>query len=193
MMARKITPSRQKFRIAKLFARELQKIYGNDLKAVFVVGSVAANMAKPESDIDLIFVHGVTSSWQAFKNIGKVEELELDFKHKYGQEISPRELNAESFELFGRMNIKPMREFKKPTIAQLLLELSNPVERQLFQYLLQGAVPIFGDRKHLEKFEGKCFIFPKRQSIRARYTYKSEVEKRIQFKHSQKGKRRFLP
>jgi len=52
----KVSPSKQKMRIAHKFATELQKAMGDNLKAVFVYGSVAANMATPESDIDLFVV-----------------------------------------------------------------------------------------------------------------------------------------
>ncbi|MDO8647534.1 MAG: nucleotidyltransferase domain-containing protein [Candidatus Diapherotrites archaeon] len=52
-MAHKITPSRQKFRVARQAVQELLKTYGTNLKAAYIAGSVASNMALHDSDIDL--------------------------------------------------------------------------------------------------------------------------------------------
>lgn len=56
MSKKPVTPSRIKFRKAKAFLPELQKVFGRNLKAVLVYGSTALNMAKPESDIDIALV-----------------------------------------------------------------------------------------------------------------------------------------
>jgi len=57
-MAHKITPSRRKFRAAKALLIPLQEAFGKRLNAVFVYGSVAMNMAKPDSDIDVAVILG---------------------------------------------------------------------------------------------------------------------------------------
>jgi len=92
-MPHKITPSKQKFGVAKRAAQELLKIYGNNLKAVFVAGSVASNMALPKSDIDIGFIFG--------KNCPTVVrgfEIQEDLRRKLGIEISPSFYSKIKFE-----------------------------------------------------------------------------------------------
>jgi predicted nucleotidyltransferase len=52
----KISDSKRKFRVAKKFARELENYFGENLRCVLVIGSVASNMALPDSDIDVVAI-----------------------------------------------------------------------------------------------------------------------------------------
>ena len=53
----KNTPSDKRFRVAGVFSRKLHAKFREGIKCVFVVGSVAAGLAKPNSDLDLVVIY----------------------------------------------------------------------------------------------------------------------------------------
>ena len=185
------TPSRKKFRVAKLFADGLQKIYGPKLKAVFVTGSVAANVAKPDSDIDLIVVYSrgeprkgmsreeleklVEEDW---KREGSPSVLKKSFALRHGSTVNYFLLEDKIFEKIGRGVVLPIGF--KPFVDALH----------------DGAVPIFGARKYLQKHSGRSFAFPSLPSIRDRYrktlTGKDDIAARLRFKPHRQGRKRFI-
>ncbi|HZX33984.1 MAG TPA: nucleotidyltransferase domain-containing protein [archaeon] len=150
---RRLTPSEERLFLAKKFAKDLEKIYGSGLRAVFVCGSVAANLALPDSDIDMVTV--VDNHSEA--NTKLVDEL---FKTKQysslpmGNFIIP----TENFEAI-RESPTPEECEKKP-----ILKYWPRIKR----LLEDGAVPVFGGKNYLKKFLGVSFNYPSRKKIMAR-------------------------
>ncbi len=111
----KLTPSKQKMQQAHKFAAELQKRMGENLKAVFVCGSVAANMAVPKSDIDVVIV---CRGNEHVKNA-----------------MAPLLSNARSLQLISKIRWFPIEEGPFKDIN---------FRRAAGRMLLKGAIPVFG-------------------------------------------------
>ncbi|MDO8647525.1 MAG: nucleotidyltransferase domain-containing protein [Candidatus Diapherotrites archaeon] len=158
-MAHKITPSRRKFGIAKRAAQELLNIYGNDLKAVYVAGSVASNMAVPGSDIDMALILEKNGP-----NVEKCHELRIFLFEKLGQIFHISAWSPESFK--------------------------NGIKRGD----VKGIIPLFERENYLSSIARAHGLFPKREEIIDRYgNAKKDISKRMPFKRSTTGRKRFLP
>ncbi|HIH21780.1 MAG: nucleotidyltransferase domain-containing protein [Candidatus Diapherotrites archaeon] len=179
-MPHQVTPSRRKFRIAKLFVKELHKIFGEELKAAFIAGSVAANMALPESDIDLVLVYlrPHSSSDKSIENRKKARELESEFKRKLNAEINDSVLSQSEFE-----NLQYLSTANSVLAADF---------KSIAEILSHGAVPIFGSKEYLQGLKGKAYNLPRFDGIKARGKYFESMKKRTMFKRSKKGRQRFF-
>lgn len=140
----KITPSKEKMRLAHKFAAELQKHMGNNLKAVFVYGSVAANMAVPRSDIDVLAVYRDNEFAK------KVMETSM---------FNPRWL-----QLTNKIRLSQIEEGYFKDI--------NFIRSGAGRMLLEGAIPIFGKEYAMQ--HPNSWRFPNAQTIRERYFGKHE-------------------
>jgi len=178
-MAHQATPSRRKFRIAKEFARALAVDLGKGLKAVFVVGSVAANMATPDTDIDIVAVCDNAGRDPRYPKAGKVYSRQrLDKKNQ----IHFFWVDTKTFEDPGNDWL-----VRRWPAGDALREM---------------ALPIFGDKEYLQKFAGKSYNLPNRERVLGKYVLlKPEFGprdslpqyERVKFKRSVKGRKRFLP
>ncbi len=179
-MAHKVTPSRRKFRIAKEFARALAADLGKDLKAVFVTGSVAANMANPRSDIDIVVI---------------VKNPDHYFHFPTAERIF-RKCAATGGEHNIDFFVVDTKTFGNPGKDRI-------VQKWPAGYAMQkGALPIFGDRKYLQRLAGKFYNLPNKERVLGKYVPLKEgllpgekllLHNRIKFKRSKKGLQRFSP
>ena len=177
-----------KFRIAKLFVKELHRIYGDNLKAVFVAGSVADNMALPESDIDIMIVRSIPdidrSNARSINQIVsdlKIIKLKDEFKTKYKKTIDTALIESSFFETLN----------KKPMIPIRL----EPVRDALIYALSHGVIPIFGDKEYLARtFKEKSWSFPNIKAIKREHARKQlgSFWARV-VANQKKGQRRFMP
>ena len=177
----KITSSRMKFNEARRVSKKLHSLLGDNLKAVFVVGSVASNVALPNSDIDLLVV--------LQKCDYTVKQRINQFIPKVATHISSPintilPIDAESFE-----SVKHNREI---------------TDHWGFHdnMLLTGSIPIFG--KDYAMAHRDCWNLPRSESIKRKYPqnwdsmadfekHLKEMQNRTAFKRSKTGRARFMP
>ena len=186
-MAHAATPSRRKFKLARAIAKRLHDLLGDDLKAVFVVGSVAANMAHKESDLDFIVVgknyHGTHEGiWQVRESMklqGTTEFIAVDM-NDFEKLSRVKDLDVAKAHL-ALVKMDQLRRIRNLTsIGTAYLVLRN------------GAVPVFG--REYATVHKDCWHFPELESIRKIY-YKGnypQIIPRIGSKRSRKGMLRFL-
>lgn len=135
----KTTPSKEKMRLARKFALELQKHMGERLKAIFVCGSVAANMAKPESDIDVLII---CRDNEIAKSALETMWADPTYKfHKILQSLSIIETGY--FEDIRFKNSPGGKRFS------------------------DGVIPVFG-KKYATQHRN-CWNYPNRETIKKRY------------------------
>src|SRR3989344_1165736 len=143
-MAHKITPSRQKFGIAKRLSFALEKRLGKKLIAVFVCGSVATNTALPKSDIELV---GVLDTSKGDKDVLRAINEELD-RLGVGN-INFHQIRKTVFELLGKSQIEGV--LGEGFSAKMIKDY--------------WAVPIFGNREYLDKHKDS-YSMPNLQKVR---------------------------
>ena len=138
-MAHAATPSRRKFQTARAIAERLHSLLGDDLKAVFVVGSVAANMAHKESDLDFIVVGkeyeatraGIRQVKESLNLHGAAEFIAVDMNDFENlSRIKDLDVNRGSVNLVKMDNLGMIKNLTSIGTAYLVLK--------------DGAVPVFG-------------------------------------------------
>lgn len=185
----KTTPSREKFRIAKQFVKELQGIYGYGLKAVFVTGSVAANIAKSNSDIDLVYIFDGKNSRPDLKNRAKPQER-LPLSNKFEVPLRGNEYTFHRIVRFGsKIHFTGLEERLFERIGK---RIAVPVDcRPEVRAMHEGAVPIFGSKPYLRRYCGVAFNYPTLKTVHARYSTRPDLPMRVGFKRSARGRKRF--
>ncbi len=140
----KMTPSKEKMRLAHKVAAELQKQMGPNLKAVFVYGSVAANMATPEADIDVLVVcRNCKGTQTAIKTI-RAKPLTLK-------------------QLTNEIHMFPLED-------GYFADVRCMHNSKLGKILLGGAIPIFG-KEYAMQHQGS-WNFPNAKTIKKKYFIK---------------------
>lgn len=160
----KISDSRKKFRIATKLVKELEVHFGEDLRAIFVAGSVGSNLALHDSDIDVVMIVGA--------------DKEVDVKS-----------NPKVAEILQRFNKgKP-----KDKVHLLGVKFKDILALRGQTGILQAAVPIFGSKTFIKWAQEKgVFQFPDRESIRREYKKLSSKEPDFEARISKKkNPRRF--
>jgi len=87
-------PSKRLNRVARIFAKEAQRLDG--VEGIFVFGSVAANVATPESDIDIVI------SWdeKSHKNWLKIQDLTYEFNKRKSSKVRVCTMPTETIKNF---------------------------------------------------------------------------------------------
>lgn len=191
-MAR-LTPSKQKMLLAKRATFRLAKTLGSNLKAVFVVGSVAANMALPESDIDLVVVceegKRLEAEQFAIKCFlenppkDKIDLLAIGEGRKKGGRINCMLIEKPHFEAI------PV--FYRGEKFRGVAGVDYPVDLEVIGPQLLAAIPIFG--KEYAMSHKNSWDFPSMHKIKRQYFVNlgkhPQLRERLRFKH--KGQHRF--
>jgi predicted nucleotidyltransferase len=177
------TPSRQKFRLAKELAQRILKDPSlGFVDAVFVCGSVAANMAVPQSDIDLV----VATTTKGFKDKPIIYRVCNEFHNQQNL----------------RFNIHPipfLTENVKAFIQGNLLVRNGTYNALLAQMLGNGAIPLFlrataFPESEYNLGELKRRLAPRRTSIKKEYAdiwIPSRTLEERMAANKKKAKRRF--
>jgi len=173
----KITPSRQRFREAEVISKTLQSVFGTSLRAVFVVGSTAANVATQTSDLDLVVVSDKQFDADAINNA---------IKHT---KFCPNFMVMTSSEFEGiQSHIWPPKTRPSENEGSTIKDINVALLKKV---LADGAIPIFG--KEYASTHKSSWAFPNLRTIRERYVLKrNSMPARVRFKHSKKGRARFL-
>lgn len=175
-MEPKISPSRQKFRIAKRLSLALGKRLGGKLVAVFVCGSVATNTALPKSDIELVGV--LDNNPEEKENVIRTINEELDKLPE--KNVNFHRIRKQSFESLSQSKVTT--GMMEETAAAMIKDY--------------WAVPVFGNKDYLKQHQNS-FSLPNLQKVReqlerGKKTNLVDPRKRILFKRSIKGRTRFF-
>ena len=181
----KPTPSRIKFRQAKKIVEMLRSWLGDELKSVFVGGSVAANMARSNSDIDFVFV--CLDYERARKIMRRVLEEKL-----LPNRIDFKIIGASDFEAFTSLRaMRKEQQFSWFAEHCLPDELKFEDALRSHERLTHGAIPVYG--KEYAYHNRRSWVLPNMSSIRKRYVgEKPKLRERVSSKRSKSGRQRFL-
>jgi len=170
-----LTPSRKKFGIARRLAFKLHRIAGNDVKAVFAGGSLAANIAIENSDIDMVVVGNDTKAMRS--GIDAILHGALTAKEK----LSLWVISAETFEDYGT---------SRTLWRRFLRDLRGHVH--IPELMLRCALPVFGQK--YANMHKNCWRRPNLKTIKKKYLNGIAINQkleRVKYK-SPAARKRFL-